>query len=166
LLLEKLLQDTVRWGLHVTGPSRPSHVTRHMSHVTPHTPHNSHLTPHTSHLTHLTGYTEHPTHVSVHLSDGSSCEAACLVAADGIWSSVARQKLQHTSSIWMRPGSSSSSSSSSGGGGGGGGTGGMRYLGVMIVLGICESRDLLSCPVTDGKTIFQTLDGRLGVNDV
>jgi hypothetical protein len=64
----------------------------------------------------------------------------------------------------MRPGSSSSSSSSSSSGGGG--TGGMRYLGVMIVLGICESRDLLSCPVTDGKTIFQTLDGRLGVDDV
>jgi hypothetical protein len=126
LLLERLLPDTVHWGVHVTG------------------------------------YTEHAGHVTLHLSDGSSSDSACLVAADGIWSVVARQKLQHTSSIWMRPGSSSSSSSSSSGGAEGEGDDdcGMRYLGVMIVLGICESRELLCCPVTDGKTIFQTLDGR------
>ena len=132
------------------------------------TPHTSHLTPHTSHLTPHTGYTEHPTHVSVHLSTGAIENAACLVAADGIWSCVARQKLQHTCSTWLRPGSSdiggggggSSSSSSSSTSAAPANISGMRYLGVMIVLGICESRDLLSCPVTDGKTIFQTLDGR------
>jgi len=96
------------------------------------------------------------------------------VACDGIWSVVARQKLQHTGAMWSRPthskndsdGSSSSSSSSNSSSGVGqaaadiDATGsGMRYLGVMIVLGICRSSQLLRFPVTDGKTVFQTMDG-------
>lgn len=36
---------------------------------------------------------------------------------------------------------------------------GMRYLGIMIVLGICCSSSLLDFPITDGETVFQTMDG-------
>jgi hypothetical protein len=30
---------------------------------------------------------------------------------------------------------------------------------VMIVLGICRSASLLDFPATDGKSVFQTMDG-------
>jgi hypothetical protein len=76
---------------------------------------------------------------------------------------VARQKLEHTGALWSRPSSSccsgisigqqqvSSSKSEA--------FDGMRYLGIMIVLGICRSSSFLDFPMTDGKTVFQTMDG-------
>ena len=90
---------------------------------------------------------------------------AGLVAADGIWSVVARQKLEHTGALWLRSNcisrsegancraeqheSAATSDAANG----------MRYLGIMIVLGICRSNSLLNFHMTDGKTVFQTMDG-------
>jgi hypothetical protein len=85
------------------------------------------------------------------------------VAADGIWSVVARQKLERTGALWSRPSDSSnfgisidqqhaSHAKSEA-------ADGMQYLGIMIVLGICCSSTLLDFSVTDGKTVFQTMDG-------
>jgi hypothetical protein len=92
---------------------------------------------------------------------------AGLVAADGIWSAVARQKLQHTGAMWSRPTNSASGDGDNSSRVGQGESpsernaigGGMQYLGVMIVLGICRSSSLLHFPVTDGTTVFQTMDG-------
>ena len=88
-----------------------------------------------------------------------------LVAADGIWSVVARQKLDQTGAMWSRPIVGASSNGASGCveqqdyAGKNDVANEMRYLGVMIVLGICCSSSLLDFPATDGKTVFQTMDG-------
>lgn len=86
----------------------------------------------------LEGYTEHADHVELTFqrrSDTFSTKADLLVGADGLRSTVRNIQIGEQTSP-------------------------LRYLGCLVVLGICPRVDILSnSPLLDGETVFQTADG-------
>lgn len=87
----------------------------------------------------LEGYTEHADHVELTFqrrsSDTFSTKADLLVGADGIRSTVRNIHIGEQTSP-------------------------LRYLGCLVVLGICPRVDFVSnSPLLDGETVFQTADG-------
>lgn len=78
------------------------------------------------------------------LGDGRTIEAAAVVGADGVHSVVRRQKLANLDELTREPGSASAAPAN----------GGLRYLGLIVVLGISQfEHPLLQ------ERIIQTLDG-------
>jgi 2-polyprenyl-6-methoxyphenol hydroxylase-like FAD-dependent oxidoreductase len=86
----------------------------------------------------LEGYTEHDDHVELTFQRGSdtfSAKADLLVGADGIRSTVRNILIGEQTMP-------------------------LRYLGCIVVLGICPRVDIpSSSPLLDGETVFQTADG-------